>query len=245
MCLEAQAAQILRKYGMFSHLLRWLRPCTGCLATSRAGPAQEGIIKWATRRATTRTWSGWRRSLPVASWSSCSAARTFVPNDFGVYGHYRASALDDARARPIAFAGQAACVECHSDIGEFLRKTARHARVSCESCHGPLATHAAGDEPLEPAHPDGTSTCVGCHLKSRSKPTTFPRSRSPIMRVMPGASSATTRTPRRSPEEPNMDESRRQFLLGTGRLLVLTGAASLAWDAIMDGASRRTRRTTR
>ena len=32
-----------------------------------------------------------------------------------------------------------------------------------------------------------------------------------------------------------MDESRRQFLLGSGRFLVLTGAASLAWDAIVEG----------
>ena len=98
----------------------------------------------------------------------------FVPADFGRYGHYRAGALDDTRARPIAFAGQAACVECHGDVGD-LRKTARHARVSCESCHGPLATHAAGDEPLKPPRPDGTVICVGCHLKSRSKPSGFPQ----------------------------------------------------------------------
>jgi hypothetical protein len=98
----------------------------------------------------------------------------FVPADFGVYGHYRASALDDARARTIAFAGQVACVECHSDIGD-LRKTARHARVSCEACHGPLATHAAGNEPLKPPHPDGRVPCVGCHAKSRSKPDAFPQ----------------------------------------------------------------------
>jgi hypothetical protein len=98
----------------------------------------------------------------------------FVPKDFGVYGHYRAGALDDARARPITFAGQAACVECHSDIGD-LRKTSRHAKVSCESCHGALASHAAGEEPLKPTHPDGLKTCTGCHLKSRSKPPTFPQ----------------------------------------------------------------------
>jgi cytochrome c7-like protein len=98
----------------------------------------------------------------------------FVPKDFGVYGHYRAGALDDARARPVTFAGQAACVECHSDIGD-LRKTSRHATVSCEACHGPLATHAAGDEPLEPVRPDGVKTCVGCHLQSRSKPPAFPQ----------------------------------------------------------------------
>lgn len=100
-------------------------------------------------------------------------ARSFsVPADFGVYGHYRAGALDDARTQAIAFAGQAACVECHSDIGD-LRKTARHAKVSCESCHGALATHAAGEEPLKPTRPDGVKTCIGCHLKSRSKPSTF------------------------------------------------------------------------
>jgi hypothetical protein len=98
----------------------------------------------------------------------------FVPADFGVYGHYRAGALDDARERPVAFAGQTACVECHGDIGE-VRTTGRHAKVSCESCHGPLAIHARGEEPLKPARPDGLKTCVGCHLKSRSKPSAFPQ----------------------------------------------------------------------
>ncbi|HUR33236.1 MAG TPA: cytochrome c3 family protein [Vicinamibacterales bacterium] len=98
----------------------------------------------------------------------------FVPSDFGVHGHYRAGALDAARVRPITFAGQAACVECHGDIGD-LRKTARHARVACESCHGPLATHAAGEEPRRPAPPDGQVTCIGCHLKNRSKPAAFPQ----------------------------------------------------------------------
>jgi hypothetical protein len=97
-----------------------------------------------------------------------------VPADFGVYGHYRAGALDDARARPISFAGQAACVECHSDVGE-VRKAGRHATVSCESCHGPLATHAAGEQPLKPTLPDGRAICVSCHQKSMSKPVAFPQ----------------------------------------------------------------------
>ena len=39
-----------------------------------------------------------------------------------------------------------------------------------------------------------------------------------------------------------MDDSRRRFLLGTGRLLVLTGAASLAWDAIVEGQDRKSTR---
>ncbi|MGE5246647.1 MAG: 4Fe-4S dicluster domain-containing protein [Betaproteobacteria bacterium] len=33
-----------------------------------------------------------------------------------------------------------------------------------------------------------------------------------------------------------MDESRRSFLLQTGKLLVLSGAASIAWEAVLNGA---------
>lgn len=122
----------------------------------------------------------------------------FVPADFGVYGHYRAGALDDARAHPVAFAGQAACIGCHSKVAD-LRKTSRHARVSCEACHGPFATHAAnqqnaatearspantqtspptqvvGDRLPSSIRPDGLKVCVGCHVKSPSKPQGFPQ----------------------------------------------------------------------
>jgi predicted CXXCH cytochrome family protein len=96
-----------------------------------------------------------------------------VPKDFGKYGHYRASAVDEAAARPISFAGQAACIECHSDVQE-VRNTARHAKLSCESCHGPLASHASGDIP-KPARPEGRQICIGCHAANRSRPTAFPQ----------------------------------------------------------------------
>ena len=33
-----------------------------------------------------------------------------------------------------------------------------------------------------------------------------------------------------------MDEDRRSFLKGAGKFIMLTGAASLAWDAILAGA---------
>jgi hypothetical protein len=104
-----------------------------------------------------------------------SVVRAFlVPKDFGVYGFYRAGALDDARARPIAYAGQVKCVECHIEVGD-LRKTNSHAHVGCESCHGPLATHASGSDPTIPVRPDGRTTCTRCHLASPSKPATFPQ----------------------------------------------------------------------
>ena len=97
----------------------------------------------------------------------------FVPRDFGVYGHYRAGALDDARAKPVSFAGQASCIECHSDVAE-LRKAGRHAALSCEACHGPLARHADGDVP-KPPRPEGRSICIGCHTANRSKPKFLPQ----------------------------------------------------------------------
>jgi hypothetical protein len=102
------------------------------------------------------------------------ARAVLVPKDFGIYGHYRAGALADARARPIAYAGQAACVECHGDVGD-LRKTSSHAHVACESCHGPLATHASGDDATRPGRPNGRTTCMRCHVASPSKPAKFPQ----------------------------------------------------------------------
>lgn len=102
------------------------------------------------------------------------ARRYFVPKDFGVYGHYRAGALDDARARPVAFAGQKACVECHADIAQ-IRASSRHTPVSCEVCHGPLARHASGDDPATPKRPDGRTACLTCHRRNASKPASFPQ----------------------------------------------------------------------
>lgn len=97
-----------------------------------------------------------------------------VPADFGVHGHYRASALDDARALPVVHAGQAACVECHSDTAE-ARQAGRHARIACEACHGPQARHAGGDEQAKPARPHGRTTCLPCHAASVARPARYPQ----------------------------------------------------------------------
>ena len=50
-----------------------------------------------------------------------------VPAGFGVYGHFRAGALDDDRARPVRYAGHAACEDCHADVVE-ARQGSRHAQ---------------------------------------------------------------------------------------------------------------------
>lgn len=100
-----------------------------------------------------------------------SVRALLVPADYGLLGPYRASALAQNQAKPIAFAGQLACVDCHTDVAE-LRKGNAHERVSCESCHGALAAHAA-DPSVAVVRPDGRTTCAICHVPDRSKPNGF------------------------------------------------------------------------
>ena len=98
-----------------------------------------------------------------------------VPKDFGKYGHYRAGALEDARARPVAFAGAAACADCHSDAVD-AKKAGKHAGVRCEACHGALASHAQADDPAaaKPKHPTA-ELCLVCHAANVAKPAGFPQ----------------------------------------------------------------------
>jgi predicted CXXCH cytochrome family protein len=97
-----------------------------------------------------------------------------VPEGFGVYGHYRAGALDENRARPVAFAGRAACVECHSDVPDAM-KGGKHLRVRCEACHGPLAGHAGDPAEKKAVRPDSKVLCAGCHAANVARPAGFPQ----------------------------------------------------------------------
>ena len=98
----------------------------------------------------------------------------FIPKSFGQYGHYRADALKDITARPVAFAGQKACAECHGDVLEH--KTAgKHTTVRCEACHGALANHAADPASVVPQLPDTRVLCARCHEANSAKPKNFPQ----------------------------------------------------------------------
>jgi hypothetical protein len=96
-----------------------------------------------------------------------------VPADFGVYGFYRAGALNDVMARPMAYAGHDTCAECHTDVID-LRKGTKHEQVRCEACHGPLAKHASGDV-ANPGKPDLKTVCLPCHVKMDGRPLKFPQ----------------------------------------------------------------------
>ena len=113
-----------------------------------------------------------------------------VPADFGTFGFYRAGAIEDARVRPIAYAGRASCESCH--VGKYehefadpehppadLVKDNRHSVLRCESCHGPLAAHAI-DQKKKEAGEEGADIpvalvaadklCLGCHREITGRP---------------------------------------------------------------------------
>lgn len=125
-----------------------------------------------------------------------------IPADFGTLGFYRAGAIDDARTRPIAYAGTPSCVECH--VGKYeseyadpaappadLVKDNRHSVLRCEACHGPLAFHAIDQTQKEQAKKAGREEgegsgrpvplvesdklCLGCHLQLPGRPERHPQ----------------------------------------------------------------------
>jgi hypothetical protein len=102
------------------------------------------------------------------------ARQAFVPAGFGKYGHFRAGALDDNRARAMAYAGRTSCEGCHEEILKVLR-TGKHVGVGCEACHGPLAKHAEDPALPKPVLPDTGVLCARCHEANSAKPKTFPQ----------------------------------------------------------------------
>jgi hypothetical protein len=97
-----------------------------------------------------------------------------VPADFGVYGHFRAGALQDNRERAIVYAGQKSCADCHSDAADLLR-TSRHGGVGCEACHGPLADHVQDPAARKAERPGSRRLCLHCHEKEAARPSAFPQ----------------------------------------------------------------------
>jgi hypothetical protein len=102
------------------------------------------------------------------------ARQSIVPAGFGQYGHYRAGALGEIRAKPLTYAGRAACVLCHEDVSNVL-KTSRHASIGCEACHGPQFRHSEDSAAQKPELPDTRALCAGCHEKIAARPDFVPQ----------------------------------------------------------------------
>ena len=97
-----------------------------------------------------------------------------VPRSFGVYGHYRADAIAEIAALPVAYAGHQTCEVCHTEVQDVKSKGV-HRGVACESCHGPLAAHASDPASLTPPKLETTVLCPRCHTANSAKPKNFPQ----------------------------------------------------------------------
>jgi predicted CXXCH cytochrome family protein len=94
-----------------------------------------------------------------------------VPKDFGELGHYRTSAVTDNRERPLNYAGEVVCRDCHEEV-RTVRSEGGHAGVRCESCHGPHALHASGEGLGRRPEP---GFCTRCHAARAARPRGFPQ----------------------------------------------------------------------
>ena len=98
----------------------------------------------------------------------------FVPKSFGEFGHYRGVALGEIAAQPVSYAGHEVCEGCHDGILQ-VKRVGRHARVACETCHGPQARHTEDPGNIVPLKLDTAVLCPRCHEASYSKPMDFPQ----------------------------------------------------------------------
>ncbi|HVP68380.1 MAG TPA: cytochrome C [Anaeromyxobacteraceae bacterium] len=99
-----------------------------------------------------------------------------VPRSYGLYGPYRYDNVkEQMNVRPPAFAGAAACGECHAE--EFAKRSkGAHKTVNCEVCHAPLAFHVKADgSVVAPPIDRSFSLCARCHRKILGRPSKFPQ----------------------------------------------------------------------
>jgi hypothetical protein len=104
-------------------------------------------------------------------------ARGFlVPTTYGLYGRYRgANVAQQMEARPVLYAGAAACADCHTDQAA-RRAGGAHKNVNCEICHAPLGAHILADGSVVKPPVDRSFTlCARCHRKVAARPATFPQ----------------------------------------------------------------------
>ncbi len=102
------------------------------------------------------------------------AGAFLVPKGYGTYGRFRAGALDLNRNHELVFAGRRKCAQCHEKV-VTAKSAGKHAGVGCESCHGPLAAHAAKPESTKPVLPKIATLCLECHRELVGRPAKFPQ----------------------------------------------------------------------
>jgi len=99
-----------------------------------------------------------------------------VPRSYGDYGAYRGdNVVEQAAIREPRHGGPDSCTSCHAKQAQE-RAAGGHKRVSCEVCHGPLATHVqAGAVKAKMAVDRSYQLCARCHRKVEGRPEKFPQ----------------------------------------------------------------------
>ena len=142
-------------------------------------------VRSAVRRHRPASWSSLARWIGavVALGGGLAVALLVLGAAFSVfYGEYGFHPEENARswaALTPSYADSSRCQRCHGREYEPWAASA-HRTVVCESCHGPLAAHAAETSPDAPAGsvvlapvPDGI--CVACHAQVTGRPLAFPQ----------------------------------------------------------------------
>lgn len=106
------------------------------------------------------------------------------PASWNSEGWYRAAALEDARAQPLIYGGISSlergernqtCQSCHAEQNKLVGKK-KHKKLSCESCHGPIADHVEGEKKIAAAEIDRSrAQCSNCHSLQINRPEDFPQ----------------------------------------------------------------------
>ncbi|MHC4607872.1 MAG: cytochrome c3 family protein [Planctomycetota bacterium] len=104
------------------------------------------------------------------------AVRQFlIPASFGAEGFYRYDSIGEFMSQPVIHGGKESCKDCHKEEYGEVQK-GKHAKVSCEVCHGPLAPHVKDGKKAADMSKDASSRlCAYCHRKLVARPAEFPQ----------------------------------------------------------------------
>lgn len=92
------------------------------------------------------------------------------PATFGELGHFRAAAIDDAKAEPVIYGDVSECASCHEEHVKSLAGS-KHSTINCQLCHAPLSTHAAkGEKIADMPINQQAALCLRCHELLPARP---------------------------------------------------------------------------
>jgi hypothetical protein len=105
--------------------------------------------------------------------TTVSFARFMIPASLKNGREHRTATVKRETAKPIHYAGAAACNECHKEIN-VLKSDGYHRNLSCETCHGASKDHSE-DPDVKPVTDKVREACTRCHAYDPSRPTGFPQ----------------------------------------------------------------------